>query len=126
MILWCIQCSKIIIIRFNLTSLKYLKAHSSKNIDQLVAHQCYRMKIADLCRLSRNGEVDPLSLISVLKLQLFHLFFHIGETVKGPCLQLVDRLAIACPLLRCKLPHFLHQFTDLTLLAFQIKIFKFI
>ena len=84
MILWCIQCSKVVVIGLDFSSLVYLKAHACKDVDKLFADQGNRMKVSDRCLFCRKGQVDFLGLIFLLQLALFHLLFHFLEAAKRP------------------------------------------
>ena len=57
-ILWCIQCSKVVVIGLDFSSLVYLKAHACKDVDKLFADQGNRMKVSDRCLFCRKGQVD--------------------------------------------------------------------
>ena len=83
-ILWCIQCSKVVVIGLDFSSLVYLKAHACKDVDELFADQGNRMKVSDRCLFCRKGQVDFLGLIFLLQLALFHLLFHFLEAAKRP------------------------------------------
>ena len=120
MILRSVQGCKIIIIRFDFTSLINLKAHSCKNINKLISDQGNRVQISDPYRLCRDSKVDLFPLISVHKLQLFHFVFHIRKSVKSPAFEIINGFSISCSFFRGKLSHFLHQLADLALFPFKI------
>ena len=84
MVLRSVQGGEIIVIGLDLRALVYLKAHGTKNINELVADQGDGVQITGLHLLGGHGDVHLLTLVSGLQLLLFHLDIQLGKLLGRP------------------------------------------
>ena len=126
MVLWCIQCSKVIIIVLNFLILEHLKAHTCEDINNLVSGLGNGMQIAGLYCYGGHGYIQLLGCITLLHFLCLHPGIHLFELSQSPFLQLVDALTVLRTLLWRNVLHFLHQLTDLSGLGIHKQLTEFI
>ena len=102
MILGSVESGEVIIIVFDFVALKYLKAHTCKNVDKLVYDKCIGVESTDFFRYCGHCNVNCLSLVSLLKLDALHFCICLLKTSDCPLFNFVYDLK------SCKLPRKQH------------------